>query len=114
MSEATLVSPPRICAVAEIELAHRQMQRHCACQVDRCAWKWVAYYTLVRHGRMTPPELSPRERAYLRGVSFPADDTEWSPTHDNLPKVQTFQQVLDRLSALAQDIRRPSVTGSKR
>ncbi|WP_067477418.1 hypothetical protein [Nocardia amamiensis] len=114
MSEITLVTPPSVCGLAEIELAHRQMQRHRACRIDRCAWKWVAYCTLVHYGRVKPPELSPRERAYLRGIAFPAVDHDHGPRPDGMPKAQTFQQVLDGLSALAQDMRRPSGGGSER
>jgi hypothetical protein len=75
MSDDTILTPPNICGFAEVELAHQQMRRHRACQIGRCAWKRVAYYTLVRHGRIAPPTLSPRERAHLRGIDFPAEST---------------------------------------
>ncbi|UGT69154.1 hypothetical protein LTT66_02780 [Nocardia gipuzkoensis] len=116
MSEATLVAPPSICAIAEVAIAHRQMQRHRACRIDLCAWKWVAYYMLVYHGRITPPKLSPRERAYVRGISFPTEntDTDRRSICASLPKPQTFQQVLDGLTALAHDKLHPSDTGSER
>ncbi len=99
MGEHLLVSPPSICDRAEIELAHRQMRVHRACRIERCAWKWVAYYTLVQHGRITPPASSPRERAYRRGIHFPVDDTK--PCAGNTPELRTFQQVLDGLAQLA-------------
>ncbi|WP_330232048.1 hypothetical protein OHA40_05910 [Nocardia sp. NBC_00508] len=114
MNEVALVTPPTVCGLAEIELAHRQMQRHRACRIDRCAWKWVAYCTLVHYGRVEPPELSPRERAYLRGIAFPADDTDHRPSPAGTPKAVTFQQVLDGLSALAHDMRHPSDEASER
>ncbi|WP_433601516.1 hypothetical protein ACQPXH_07175 [Nocardia sp. CA-135953] len=71
MSEDTIVTPPAICGSAEIELAHEQMRRHRACRIQVCAWKWVAYYTLVAYGRIAPQTSSPRERAHRRGIEFP-------------------------------------------
>ncbi|MCP2291805.1 hypothetical protein [Nocardia amikacinitolerans] len=71
MSDDRILTPPTICANADIELAHRQMQRHRACRIEYCAWKWVAYYTLVASGRIAPQALSPRQRAYRRGIAFP-------------------------------------------
>lgn len=100
MSGDTIVTPPTICGFAEVELAHQQMRTHRACRVDRCAWKWVAYYTLVHHGRIAPQELSPRERAHLRGLDYPADATDRAAP-DGTPEPQTFQQVIDGLAQLA-------------
>ncbi|WP_328406223.1 hypothetical protein [Nocardia sp. NBC_00403] len=100
MSVDTIVTPPNICGSAEVELAHRQMRRHRACRIDRCAWKWVAYYTLVHHGRIAPQEFSPRERAHLRGIDFPTDTTERC-LPDGAPEPLAFQQVLDGLAQLA-------------
>lgn len=101
----TVVAPPSICGSAEVELAHRLMRQHRQCRVDRCAWKWVAYYTLVRRGRIVPQELSPRERAHRRGIAFPTDHTDHPPYADGMPEPRTFQQVLDGLTKLAEDLR---------
>ncbi len=114
MDEATLITPPTICILAEIELAHRQMQRHRSCRIDHCAWKWVAYCTLVHHSRIEPPRSSPRERASLRGISFPTDDTDHRTYLRSAPKTQTLQQVLDGLNALARDMRRTPNESSER
>jgi hypothetical protein len=100
MSDDTILKPPNICGFAEVELAHQQMRRHRACRIDRCAWKRVAYFTLVRHGRIAPPKLSPRERAHLRGIDFPAESTGHS-LPDSAPELQTLQHVLDGLAQLA-------------
>ncbi|MGK8508506.1 hypothetical protein ACRS5S_10730 [Nocardia asiatica] len=100
-----LVAPPGICGSAEIETAHRQMRRHRACRIDRCGWKWVAFYTLVRHGRIVPQELSPRERAHRRGIEFPVERTGPTLPADEAPAPWTFQQVLDGLGKLAEDLR---------
>ncbi|WP_433193848.1 hypothetical protein ACQP1G_34390 [Nocardia sp. CA-107356] len=99
MSEDMILTKPTICGRAEVELAHRQMRRHRACQIERCAWKWAAFYTLVRHGRIAPQELSPRERAHKRGIDFPVDTTERCLSIGT-PGLQTFQQVLDGLAQL--------------
>ncbi|WP_227998863.1 hypothetical protein [Nocardia australiensis] len=98
--EDTLITPPTICDAAEIELAHRQMRRHRRCGIERCAWKWVAYYTLVHHGRIAPQRLSPRERAHRRGVYFPTDSAHSRAACGS--ELRTFQQVLDGLAQLAQ------------
>ncbi|WP_330253521.1 hypothetical protein OG874_02590 [Nocardia sp. NBC_00565] len=100
MSEDTILTPPTICGRAEVELAHQQMRRHRACRIERCAWKWAAYYTLVRHGRIAPQELSPRERAHRRGIAFPAE-TIGGCLPIGTPGLGTFQQVLDGLTQLA-------------
>ncbi|WP_433525851.1 hypothetical protein ACQPZ2_13605 [Nocardia pseudovaccinii] len=91
-----LVSPPTICGFAEVELAHAQMRQHRACRISRCAWKRVAYYTLVRHGRIVPPRLSPRERARLRGIDFPIDTDR--ALSEGIPELRTLHQVLDGLA----------------
>ncbi|MEU2043729.1 hypothetical protein [Nocardia niwae] len=100
MNEEMLVTPPTICRLADIELAHQQMRRHRECDIDRCVWKRVAFHTLVHFGRIVPQELSPRERAHRRGIDYPTEDT-----HDELsavaPTAQTLQQVLDGLTQLA-------------
>ncbi|WP_433202658.1 hypothetical protein ACQP1G_12665 [Nocardia sp. CA-107356] len=100
MNADALLTPPNICGFAEVELAHAQMRRHCACRISRCAWKRVAYYTLVRYGRITPAKLSPRERARLRGIDFPIDTTD-RPLPEGIPELRTLHQVLDGLAQLA-------------
>ncbi|MET9029136.1 hypothetical protein ABZW96_26500 [Nocardia sp. NPDC004168] len=109
-----VVAPPRICGSADVELAHRLMRRHRGCRVDRCAWKWVAFYTLVRRGRIVPQESSPRERAHRRGIAFPTDHTDHLPHADTAPELWTFQQVLDGLHELAEDLRTGSGDGCQR
>ncbi|WP_280271047.1 hypothetical protein [Nocardia wallacei] len=104
------VDPPGICGLAEVESAHRLMQRHRGCRVEHCDWKRVAYLTLVLHGRLAPQELSPRERAHLRGIPFPGGSGNPLPEHDAAPPLggpvfatdrPTLQQVLDGLTRLA-------------
>lgn len=95
-----LLTPPNICGFAEVELAHAQMRQHCVCRIERCAWKRAAYYTLVRHGRITPPKLSPRERAHMRGIEFPKVTINFY-LPEGMPELQTFQDVLDGLAQLA-------------
>ncbi|MET8878595.1 hypothetical protein [Nocardia sp. NPDC004604] len=99
MPEDALLNPPNICAFAEVELAHAQMRRHRACRIQRCAWKRVAYYTLVQHGRIAPPQSSPRERARLRGIDFPIDTVDRS-LPEGIPELRTLHQVLDGLAQL--------------
>ncbi|MBF6464528.1 hypothetical protein IU427_04945 [Nocardia beijingensis] len=96
-----IVAPPRVCASADLELAHEQMQRHRACRIEQCAWKWVAYCTLVRSGRIVPQQFSPRERAHRRGIAFPVDNSERGRALEETPEVATFRQVLDGLAQLA-------------
>lgn len=74
------------------------MQRHRACRIEQCAWKWVAYCTLVQRGRIVPQQFSPRERAHRRGIAFPIDHSERGPALEGTPDVVTFQQVLDGLA----------------
>ncbi|MGO4518930.1 hypothetical protein AB4Y89_24325 [Terriglobus sp. 2YAB30_2] len=99
MSEEMLVTPPTICGFAEVEFAHQQMRRHRECNIDRCAWKRVAYHTLVHFRRIVPQELSPRERAHQRGIYYPTDDT-CNALPVITPTAQTYQQVLDGLTQL--------------
>lgn len=100
MFEDALLYPPNICDFAEIELAHAQMRRHRPCRIERCAWKRVAYYTLVRHGRIALPKSSPRERARSRGIDFPVDTIDrWLP--EGMPELRTLHEVLDGLAQLA-------------
>ncbi|MGQ4597174.1 hypothetical protein [Nocardia sp. R6R-6] len=99
MNREMLVTPPTICQFAEVEFAHQQMRRHRKCNIDRCAWKRVAYHTLVHFGRVVPQELSPRERAHQRGIEYPPDGTSNAPPAVT-PTAQTFQQVLDGLTQL--------------
>ncbi|MBF6287604.1 hypothetical protein [Nocardia cyriacigeorgica] len=70
MAGEEVLAAPVVCGVADVELAHRVMRRHRECRVERCAWKWVAYCTLVHVGRLAPQSVSPRERAYRRGIEF--------------------------------------------
>ncbi|WP_433758780.1 hypothetical protein [Nocardia sp. CA-135398] len=100
MYEDALLNPPNICGLAEVEFAHVQMRRHLACRIQRCAWKRVAYYTLVRYGRITPPQSSPRERARLRGIDFPVYTAD-HPLAEGIPELVTLHQVLDGLTQLA-------------
>ncbi len=109
-----VVAPPSICGLAEVELAHRQMRRHRECRIDRCAWKSVAFYTLVRHGRIVPQEVSPRERAHQRGIDFPTEHSGSALPADSMPEPWTFQQVLDGLGKLAADLRADSGFGRQR
>ncbi|WP_169812355.1 hypothetical protein [Nocardia gamkensis] len=95
-------------------MAHRLMRRHRECRVDRCAWKWVAFYTLVRRGRIVPQQSSPREHAHRRGIAFPVDHTDHPPSRDDVPEPRTFQQVLEGLSKLADDLRAGSGDGCQR
>ncbi|MFG3619782.1 hypothetical protein [Nocardia sp. NPDC047654] len=111
---AVLVAPPSICGLAEVELAHRQMRRHRECRIDRCAWKSVAFYTLVRHGRIVPQTRSPRERAHQRGIDFPTEHTGPALSADSMPEPRTFQQVLDGLSKLAEGLRTDVGNGCQR
>ncbi|MGW4770174.1 hypothetical protein ACWEO2_19265 [Nocardia sp. NPDC004278] len=96
MSERTIVTPPRVCASADVELAHEQMREHRACQVGRCVWKTAAYYTLVHAGRLAPQSLTPRERAFARGLEFPPLDRELCG--EGGPTAQTLREVLDKLT----------------
>ncbi|WP_174184690.1 hypothetical protein [Nocardia barduliensis] len=109
-----LVAPPGICGSAEVELAHQQMRRHRDCRIDRCAWKSVAFHTLVRHGRIVPQRTSPRERAHLRGIDFPTDHAGTALSADSMPEPWTFQQVLEGLRKLAEDLRADSGFGCQR
>ncbi|MQY23463.1 hypothetical protein [Nocardia macrotermitis] len=97
-----LVIPSGVCDRAELELSHMLMQQHHVCRMDGCAWKWVAYGTLVHHGRIVPPESSPRQRAHARGIEFPVTPVT-SPANSLEP--QTFRHVLDALDKLAADMR---------
>ncbi|MFJ1456354.1 hypothetical protein [Nocardia sp. N2S4-5] len=95
-----IVTTPRVCGLAEVPLAHQQMQRHRSCRIDRCGWKWIAYCTLVQHGRIAPQQSSPRERAHARGIDFAGSGIGPSSVAD-ATELQTLQQVLDGLAALA-------------
>ncbi|MEV2220431.1 hypothetical protein AB0E01_11180 [Nocardia vinacea] len=104
MSEEMIATPPAICGSAEIELAHQQMRRHRACRIEMCAWKWVAYYTLVANGRIAPQTLSPRERAHRRGIEFPAAPSPAAESRSDCgtPGFTLLHRVLD---GLVQDMR---------
>ncbi len=99
MREDTIVTPPRVCGHADIELAHEQMRQHRTCQIGRCVWKAAAYYTLVDAGRLAPQSLTPRERAAARGLEFPPRDSEVYVGGE--PTLRTLREVLDKLTELA-------------
>lgn len=114
VSAELIVTTPNICGAAEIDLAHRLMRRHLECRIHQCAWKWVAYRTLVYCGRIAPQTLSPRERAYRRGIEFPTTPPSLrpplGPTASSLfscgaTEPVTLHQVLDGLRELARDMR---------
>ena len=99
MHDTVLTSPP-VCGLSDLVLAHRHMQQHRGCRIDRCGWKWIAYRTLVHYGRIAPQQSSPRERAHAGGITFPANDIG-TELPDDTPELPTLQQVLDGLAALA-------------
>lgn len=95
-----IIAAPRLCGYAEVELAHAQMQRrHRECRIDSCVWKAAAFQTLVLTGRLVPQSLPPRARAAVRGIAFPALDSE--PTPGEAPTSESLRRVLDKLSELA-------------
>jgi hypothetical protein len=98
-----IVTPPRICERSDIEVkwAHLAMQHHRSCRIDRCVVKWAAYSTLVHFGKIAPQTDSPRIRAHKAGVPFPATTGNPGTSPAGIPKIQTFQQVLDNLTRLA-------------
>ncbi|MEV6320170.1 hypothetical protein AB0M45_03080 [Nocardia sp. NPDC051787] len=99
INRTVIVTPPQVCDNADVELAHKQMQRHLACRVDHCLWKAAAHRTLVDAGRLAPQTSSPRERAAARGIAFPPLDSE--PSAHSGPTTQTIREVLSKLSELA-------------
>lgn len=116
--EAPAFAPPRVCGRADVELAHEQMRLHCECRIERCAWKTAAYRTLVDAGRVVPQSLSPRIRAAIRGIAFPA--LEHEPPAASVPTSATLRAVLDKLSELALPVThqvhstpRASITGRR-
>ncbi|MEV6135833.1 hypothetical protein AB0L63_07155 [Nocardia sp. NPDC051990] len=98
MREGTIVTPPRVCADADVELAHEQMRVHRACRIGLCVWKAAAYYTLIGAGRLAPQSLTPRERAAARGLEFPVLEREVCA--EGGPTAQTLREVLDKLAEL--------------
>lgn len=100
-TDDVVVSLPGICDLARIEMAHSSMQRHRSCRIEHCAWKQVAYRTLVHFQRIRPPALSPRERAHRRGIEFPCTSAEYHPHPYGGAPTEIFQQVLDGLNELA-------------
>ncbi|PSR69407.1 hypothetical protein C8258_05960 [Nocardia sp. MDA0666] len=104
IDEDALLALPGICDLTQIELAHDLMQQHRCCRIEQCAWKQVAYRTLVHLRRVEPPRLSPRERAHRRGIEFPVGSgVSASPRHNAVP-IETFQQVLAGLTELANSV----------
>lgn len=105
IDEDALLALPDICDRSQIELAHDLMQQHRNCRIEQCAWKQVAYRTLVHFRRVEPPRSSPRERAHRRGVEYPVGSgVSGSPCHHAVP-IETFQQVLAGLTELANNMR---------
>ncbi len=98
----TAITPPHVCADADIALAHKQMRIHRGCRIDRCVWKAAAFHTLVEAGRIVPQSLSPRVRAAIRGIPFPALDHE--PPPFGAPTSRTLREVLDKLTELAMPV----------
>ncbi|AHH22241.1 hypothetical protein NONO_c74860 [Nocardia nova SH22a] len=103
LDDALLV-PPGICGLAQADLAHDLMRRHRDCRAERCAWKQVAYRTLVQLGRIEPPNSSSRERAHRHGIEFPYRSDVYGVRERTEATAETFQQVLDGLKALANDM----------
>lgn len=101
LTDEVRVTPPSICELSQIELAHATMQQHLCCRAEHCAWKQVAYHTLVHFHRVEPPRLSPRERAHCRGVEFPAAEETGKPFRHGVVPAETFRQVLAGLNELA-------------
>lgn len=116
----TILVPDDICAHADLELAHHQMQLHRTCRIDLCAWKWVAYLTLIHYGHVVPPDTSPHDRALERGLAQPGSDSptrttepeaepdraaHTSPAAHDLPDPPPFREILDGLTRLARDLR---------
>ncbi len=99
-----LLIPPSICDRAQVDLAHDLMRHHRDCRAERCAWKRVAYRTLVHVGRIDPPSSSPRERAHRQGIDFPYSSGVYDPYDRADVPTETFQQVLDGLKALANGV----------
>lgn len=95
----TAIAAPQVCGEADVALAHEQMRIHRGCRVDRCVWKAAAFHTLVKAGRMVPQALSPRIRAAMRGIAFPALDHEPPPIGG--PSSGTLRAILDKLDELA-------------
>ncbi|NKY43400.1 hypothetical protein [Nocardia cerradoensis] len=104
IDEDALLALPGICDLSQIELAHDLMQHHRTCRIDQCAWKQVAYRTLVHFRRVEPPRLSPRERAHRRGVEFPVGSGVSGSSRQNVVPIETFQQVLAGLTELANNM----------
>ncbi|MEV5835088.1 hypothetical protein [Nocardia sp. NPDC052112] len=111
MNRTVIVTPSQVCDNADVELAHKQMQRHLACRVAHCLWKAAAYHTLVDAGRLAPQTSSPRERAAARGIAFPPLDSQ-SYVH-NGPTTQTIHEVLSKLSELASPAPSASTPGGE-
>ncbi|WP_433599525.1 hypothetical protein ACQPXH_28400 [Nocardia sp. CA-135953] len=111
MNGTVIVTPAQVCDNADVELAHKQMQRHLTCRVAYCLWKAAAYRTLVDAGRLAPQTSSPRERAAARGLAFPPLDSQsWA---HNGPTTQTIREVLSRLSELASPAPGANTPGSE-
>ncbi len=99
----TIVIPSEICPQADLDLAHQQMQHHLSCRIDHCAWKWVAYTTLIHHGHVVPAELAPLDRARQRGLHLPPH-----LSRATMPEPQPFWRLSDNLDRLTRQLRDPN------
>ncbi|MCC3313977.1 hypothetical protein [Nocardia africana] len=104
IDDDALLALPGICDLPQIELAHDLMQEHRNCRIEQCAWKRVAYRTLVHFRRVEPPRLSPRERAHRRGIEFPVGSGFSGSPRQNAVPIETFEQVLAGLTELADSL----------
>lgn len=101
-SGITTIAAPQVCEAADTALAHEQMRIHRDCRVERCVWKTAAFHTLVQAGHLVPQSLSPRVRAAIRGIAFPALDHEPPPAGG--PSSHTLRSVLAKLDELAMPV----------
>ncbi|NKY85812.1 hypothetical protein [Nocardia veterana] len=103
-TDEVLVSLPAVCALAQTDLAHDVMQYHRSCRAEQCAWKQVAYRTLVHFRRIEPPRLSRRQRAQRRDIEFPYPSSPYvTAARTDIP-IEIYQQVLDGLNELANSL----------
>lgn len=83
-----------------VPMAQRIMQQHRACSAHRCPRKSAALGHLVQAGKVVPPELSPRERAALRGLRF-----EPVPEETPMAVAADMRTVMNVLNGLMAGIR---------
>ncbi len=77
--------------------AARILQQHIACRALECPRKASAYSRLVKAGKIVPPTETPRERAAVRGISFPPRPSD-SLALPPVPDLRTLLAVLDGLA----------------